>query len=53
MTSTMGSFQQNYLHKTNEHTPLETKSSQKTADLPWARLEQNDCRTTTKAIKKL
>ena len=53
MTSVMGSFQQSYLHKTSARTPLETKSSQKTAGLPWEHLEQTDCRTTTKPVKKL
>lgn len=53
MTSTMGFFQQSYLHKTSVHTLQETKSSQKTVDLPWAHLEQNDCKATAEIVKKI
>lgn len=42
MTSKMDYFLQNCPRRTNVHTPQETKSSQKIADLPWAHSEQSD-----------
>lgn len=42
----MDYFLQSYLHKTNVHTPQETRSFQKTEDLPLAHLAQSDCNIT-------
>lgn len=39
----MDYFLQNYLHKTNVHTPQETRSFQMTEDLPLAHLAQTGC----------
>lgn len=44
MTSVMDFFPLNCLHRTNVHTPRETKFSQMTGGLLLAHLKQTDCR---------
>jgi len=46
----MDYFLQSYLHKTNVHTPQETRSFQKTEDLPLAHLAQSDCNNNMKSV---